>query len=165
MKQPTETGLRRTGIAVLVATALLAGCGGGSEPSEDGLRDGVYEFELTEEYLHENGIPAPQARSESGVHEVTFDRGSFVDRWRTADGTVGSCWGVYTVDGTRVTFLWTGGCTGDWAMSYSVDGDIMTWSDFEPLDPKAGPEAQKVTEVFNGVPWTRTGDVPEEGEK
>ena len=49
--------------------------------------------------------------------------------------------------------------------SYSAQGDVLTWSDFEPLDPNAGPEDQKVTEVFNSVPWTRTGDVPEEGEQ
>jgi hypothetical protein len=165
MRRPTKTGLTRTGIAALVATALFAGCAGGSGGSEAGLRDGVYEFELTEAYLRENGVPAQHARSESGVHELTLDRGSFVDRWRTADGAAGSCWGVYAVEGNRITFRWTGGCTGDWAMSYSVDGDRVTWSDVDALDPKAGSEEQKVTEVFNGVPWTRTGDVPEEGEK
>ena len=158
--------MKLTSVVLLaVAAALLAGCGGGSDTSARGLRDGVYEFELTEDYLLENGIPARQARSESGAHEVTLDRGSVVDRWRTEEGRFGSCWGTYVADGNRVTFRWSGGCTGDWAMSYSVDGDVVTWSDFEPLDPKAGPEEQKVTEVFNGVPWTRTGDVPEEGAK
>lgn len=153
------------GIAIaLLAAAALAGCGGGSEPSSGGLRDGVYEFELTEAYLLDYGIPAEQARGESGVHEIMIDRGSFIDRWRSEAGRHGSCWGTYVADGNRVTFRWTDGCTGDWAMSYSVDGDVLTWSDFEPLDPNAGPEEQKVTEVFNGVPWTRTGDVPEKGE-
>jgi hypothetical protein len=131
----------------------------------DELRDGVYEFELTEEYVIQHGVPARRARSESGVHEITLDRGSFIDRWRTEEGRFGSCWGAYVADGNRVTFRWTGGCTGDREMSYSVDGDIVTWSDFEPLDPNAGPEERKFTQVFNGVPWTRTGDVPEEGEK
>ncbi len=153
-----------TGAAVLAAAVLLGGCGG-SDARADGLRDGVYEFELTEVYLRDNGIPDQQARRESGVHEVTLDRGSFLDRWRAANGTVGACFGVYAVDGNRVTFRWTGGCTGDWAMTYSVDGDRVTWSDVEPLDPAAGPDEQQVTDVFNGVPWTRTGDVPEEGEK
>ena len=50
-------------------------------------------------------------------------------------------------------------------MSYSTDGDRITWSDFAPLDPDAGPEERKVTEVFNSVPWTRTGDEPEKGEQ
>ena len=148
---------------MLGATALLAACGD-SGGSEDTLRDGVYEFELTESYLREHGVPAQQARNESGVHELTLDRGSFVDRWRAADGAAGLCWGVYAAEGNRVAFHWTGGCTGDWAMSYSLDGDRVTWSDVEALDPRAGTEEQKVTEVFNGVPWTRTGDVPEEGE-
>lgn len=153
--------MRMTSIALLAAVAVLGGCGGGSGGAAEGLRDGVYEFELTEDYLLENGIPAQQARNESGVHEVTLDRGSFIDRWRTESGTFGSCSGTYAEDGARVTFRWTGGCVGDWAMSYSIDGDVVTWSDFEPLDPGAGPEEQKVAEVFNGVPWMRTGDAPE----
>jgi hypothetical protein len=158
--------MRLTSIALLAAVAtLLVGCGGGSDASSGGLRDGVYEFELTKEYLLEHGLPAQQARSESGAHEVTLDRGSFIDRWRTEEGRFGSCLGTYVANGNHVTFRWTDGCTGDWAMSYSVDGDVITWSDFETLDPNAGPKEQKVTEVFNGVPWTRTGDVPEEGEE
>ena len=150
---------------VTAATAVLAGCGGAGDVNSGDLRDGVYEFELTREYLLHNGITAAQARAESGVHRITIDRGSFVDRWRAADGTVGACTGIYAPDGNRAAFHWTGGCTGDWAMSYSTDGDRVTWSDFEPLDPEAGPEEQKVTEVFNGVPWTRTGDEPEKGEQ
>jgi hypothetical protein len=160
MRRRTERGLRRGGIAVLVATALV-GCGGGRDESDDELRDGVYEFELTEAYLRENGIPPRQARAESGVHEITLDRGSFVDRWRAPDGTAGSCVGVYWLEGTRAAFRWTVGCTGDWAVTYSLDGDTVVWSDLEPLDPDAGAEEQRVTEVFNGVPWTRTRDVPE----
>ena len=156
--------MRLRGIALLAALALLAGCGEGSDEAPAGLRDGVYEFELTQEYLLENGIPAEQARNESGVHEVTLDRGSFIDRWRTESGTFGSCWGTFSEDDTRVAFRWRGGCTGDWAMSYSLDGDVVTWSSFEPLDPNAGVEEQQVTEIFNGVPWTRVGDAPEKGE-
>ena len=158
--------MRLTTIALLGATAaLFAGCASFSGESAEGLRDGVYEFELTEEYLVENGISVEQARNESGAHELTLDRGSFVDRWRTERGTYGSCWGAYSEDGTRVTFRFTGGCTGDWAMTYAVDGDVVTWSDFKPLGPNVGPDERKVTEVFNGVPWTRTGDVPKEGEE
>ena len=150
-------------LTTLFAAAALAGCGGGSDAA-GGLRDGVYEFELSQDYLLEQGIPAEQARKESGAHEVTLDRGAFIDRWRTADGAFGSCSGTYSEDGSRVTFRWSQGCVGDWAMTYSVDADLVTWSDFEPLDPNAGPDEEKVTEVFNGVPWTRTGDVPEDEE-
>ena len=149
--------------AALATAALVAGCGGGSE-TVAGFRDGVYEFELSETYLREHGIPAAQARQESGVHELTIDDGRFVDRWQADDDTVGSCWGTYTVAERRVTFRFTGGCVGDWAMTYSLDGDRVTWSEIEALDPGAGTDEQAVTEVFNGVPWTRTGDVPKEGE-
>lgn len=158
MRRPTKRGFRHGGIAVLVVTA-LAGCGGDPREGDDGLRDGVYEFELSEAYLRGSGIPPQQARAESGVHEVTLDRGSFVDRWRAPGGAVGFCVGVYALEGSRAAFRWTDGCTGDWAMTYSVDGDSVVWSDVEPLDPHAGPEGQRLAEVFNSVPWTRTGDV------
>ena len=85
-----------------------------------------------------------------------------MDRWRSEDRRVGSCAGTYVTDGNRLTCRWTDGCTGDWARSYSVDRNVVRWSGFEPLDPNAGPEEQKVAEVFNRVPWTRLGDVPEE---
>ena len=157
--------MRGTCVAmVALAVLVLAGCGGGSDADADSLRDGVYAFELTEQYLLENGIAAEQARNESGAHELTLDGGRFIDRWRTERGSAGSCWGTYSAAGTRVTFQFRGGCIGDWAMTYSLEGDVVTWSDIEALDPGAGPKEQEITEVFNGVPWTRTGDVPEEGE-
>jgi hypothetical protein len=148
-------------VVVAAAATLLTGCSSGSNANAEGLQDGVYRFELTEAYLLENGIPAEQARKESGVHEITIDRGAFIDRWRTEEGSAGSCLGTYSEDGARVTFRWNSGCAGDWAMSYSVDGDVVTWSDFEPLDPNAGPEERKVTEIFNGVAWMLVGDVPD----
>lgn len=152
----------RVVVLALALAGLSAGCGGGSEEASAPLADGVYEFELTESYLLENGIGELQAESESGIHTVTLDGGSFVDRWRTAQNRTGACRGTYTADGNRVTFRWTSGCFGDWAMSYSVDGDVVTWSDVEALPPHDGEEEQKVAEAFNSVPWTRTGDVPEE---
>jgi len=156
----------RLALTLTIAAALAAaGCGGGSDEATEPLRDGVYEFELSEDYLLENEIPSSQAENESGVHRVTLDDGSFVDRWRTAEGRTGVCSGTYEEVGNRVTFRWESGCFGDWEMRYSVEGDVVTWSDFEALPPHDGNEEQKVTEVFNGVPWTRTGDVPEEGEE
>ena len=159
----------RPALALLAAASVMAllgavaGCGGGSDEEAAPLRDGVYEFELTEGYLLENGISAAQAASESGVPTVTLDDGSFVDRWRTAENRTGACSGTYEQEGDRVTFRWTSGCFGDWSMRYSVDGDVVTWSDFDALPPHDGDEEEKVTEVFNGVPWTRVGDA-EEGE-
>lgn len=50
-------------------------------------------------YLLEHGVPVEQARGESGVHEFTLDRGSFIDRWRSEEGRFGFCWGTYVVDG------------------------------------------------------------------
>ena len=162
MKRHPATSVALVSIAFLATAA--AGCGR-SDGDGHALRDGVYEFRLTEVYLRQNGVPAQLARSESGLHQFTLDRGSFVDRWRSPAGTVGACWGAYVKDGNQVTFRWTGGCTGDWAMRYSLRGDVVTWSDFQPLAPGAGPEEQKVAEVFNGVAWTRVGGVSEKGDQ
>lgn len=153
--------------ALLVVGALAAGgCGGGSDEASEPLRDGVYEYELTEEYLLDNGISTSQAAGESGKHEVTLDGGEFVDRWRTGDGSTGSCRGTYEEgDDRRVTFKWTSGCFGDWEMTYSVEGDQVTWSDQEALPPYDSEEDQNINEVFNSIPWMRTGDVPEKGDE
>lgn len=149
----------------IVLAAVAGGCSGGSGEASAPLRDGVYEFQLSERYLLESGIPSAQAATESGRHEVTLSAGSFVDRWRATTGRTGACSGTYEEDGRRITFRWSSGCFGDWSMRYSVEGDIVTWSDFDALPPHDGEQEQRVTEVFNSVPWTRTGDVPAEGEE
>ena len=141
---------------------IAAGCGGSSDEATAPLQDGVYEFELTEQYLLGNGISTEQAENESGVQQTTLDSGSFINRWRSESGTTGSCRGTYEADGNRVTFRWTSGCFGDWEMSYAVEGDQVTWSDIEALPPHDSDLDQKASEVFNSVPWTRAGDVPEE---
>lgn len=158
MRQPTRRDSLRTGIAILAVTILVAACGSGREGADE-LGGGVYEFELTEAYLRENGIPAEQAKMDAGVHEVTLAGGSVIDRWRAADGTVGSCVGVYVLEGTRAAFRWTRGCTGAWAMTYSLERNRIVWSDVELLEPDLGADEQRIAEVFNGVAWTRTADV------
>jgi hypothetical protein len=39
-------------------------------------------------------------------------------------------------------------------MSYSVDGDSVSWPEFDALPPYDSDDDQNVTKVFNGVPWT-----------
>ena len=152
----------RAAIAALVLACAAAGCGGSEDAASEPLRDGVYEYEVSEQYLLDNGIGQYQAEEESGVHTVTLDAGDFVDKWRTAQGKFGSCHGTFEPDGTRVTFRWTIGCWGDWEMRYQVEGDTVTWSDVEALPPYDTEEDQKVNEVFNGVPWTRVGNATKE---
>lgn len=144
----------------LVVALGAAGCGGGSDETTAPLRTGVYEYELTEQYLLENGISEHQAATESGTHKATLSAdGTFVDSWRTGQGRTGSCRGTYEEgDKSRVTFKWTSGCFGDWQMTYVVGGDQVTWSDQKALPPYDTDEDQKVNEVFNSVPWTRVGD-------
>lgn len=149
-------------VLLTLVTAALVGCGGsGDSSSSEPLRSGVYEYELTEQYLLDNGISQFQAEQESGAHEARLgEDGSFVDSWKTADGKTGSCRGTYEEgDANRVAFKWTSGCFGDWEMTYSVDGDVVTWSDQEALPPYDTDADQKVNEVFNSVPWTRVGNV------
>jgi hypothetical protein len=136
---------------------LLSGCGGSD--ASDSLQQGVYKAELTEQYLLDNGISAEQAANESGVHEITIATG-FSDKWESANGTSGFCTGTYAEDGARVTFSWVSGCFGNWAMTYTVDGDTVTWSDIEALAPNDSADDQKVAEVFNSGPWIRVGDAP-----
>ena len=140
---------------------VLAGCGGGSEDASSALQSGIYTYELTTEYLVDNGISAEQASNESGKHQAILrDDGAFTDSWTTANESTGSCSGRYEEgDESRVTFRWTTGCFGDWEMSYAVDGDVVTWSDQQALPPNDSDEDQMITEVFNSVPWTRVGDV------
>ena len=146
-------------VALVVAFGATA-CGGGSDEPSAPLRTGVYEYELTEQYLVENGISQFQAESESGTHKTTLSAdGAFVDSWRTAEGRTGSCRGTYQEGDDRlVTFKWTSGCWGDWEMRYTVEGDQVTWSDQTALPPYDTDEDEKVNEVFNSVPWTRVGN-------
>ncbi len=84
--------------------------------------------------------------------------GTFTDSWRTAEGLTGACSGTFSEgDGRLVTFKWTSGCFGDWEMKYAVEADRVSWSDQKALPPYDADEDQNVTEVFTGVPWTRTG--------
>lgn len=148
-------------LILLLGVSALAACGGSSDPTSSApLQPGVYEYELTERYLLDSGISQSQSEQESGAHRATLGAdGSFVDSWTTVNGATGSCSGTYEEgEGARVTFRWTDGCFGDWSMTYSVDGEVVTWRDQEPLPPYDGEEERKVTEVFNGVPWTRVGD-------
>jgi hypothetical protein len=149
----------RTLLLTAVVALAAAGCGGGSDDASGSLQAGIYTYELTEQYLVENGISAEQAANESGKHQAILrDDGAFTDSWTTTNGGTGSCSGTYEEgDGSRVTFKWSTGCFGDWEMTYAVDGDTVTWSDHDALPP-ASDEDQKVTKVFNSVPWTRVGD-------
>jgi len=146
-------------VAVTTAALTAAGCGGGSGGGSGQLQPGTYEYELTKQYLIENGIEQPQAEGESGRHTTMLgDGGAFSDSWRTAEGETGACYGTYKEgDSRRVTFRWSSGCVGDWSMTYRIDGDTVTWSEIEALPP-ASEEDQKINEVFNSVPWKRVGE-------
>lgn len=151
--------MKRLMLALVIAL-VAGGCGGSADGESSALRSGIYTYELTTEYLVENGISAEQAANESGKHQAILrDDGAFTDAWTTASGGTGSCSGTYEEgDESRVTFRWTTGCFGDWEMTYAVDGDVVTWSDQQALPPNDSDEDQKVNEVFNSVPWTRVGD-------
>jgi hypothetical protein len=154
----------RLAVLALVLAALAGGCGGGSDEPSAPLQSGVYAYELTQQYLLDNGISQFQAESESGMHTATlWPDGAFVDSWRTAENKTGSCRGTYEEGDSRVvTFKWTSGCWGDWEMQYSVAGSEVTWTDQKALPPYDADEDQKVTEVFSSVPWTRIRNAPKE---
>jgi hypothetical protein len=142
--------------ALAVLSLVAAGCGGSDEAVDADAIQGTWTYELSRQYLLDNGISAEQAKNESGTHTAVLRDGNFSDSWRTAEGVTGSCSGKYVVEGSTVTFYWKRGCFGDWKMSPSLDGDTITWSDVEALAPHDTDEDQKVTEVFNSVAWTRS---------
>ena len=146
-------------IAVVVAAIALPGCGGSDpEPVDLAAIEGTWRYELTYDYLVEHGIGTAQAEAESGMHTATLGNGEFKDRWKTAEGRVGSCSGVYTGEEGKVVFRWSEGCFGDWEMTPEINGDEVAWSDINVLPPYDDEEEQRVAEAFNSVPWTRVGD-------
>jgi hypothetical protein len=155
-------------VALVIVGAIAAGgCGGRPDGASESLQTGVYEWELSDEYLIDHGIPSERAVKESGHQEITlWEDGTFLAAWRTADDSTGSCRGTYDEGDDRlVTFTWTRGCFGDWKMTYAVDGDTVTWSDQKALPPYDSDDDQNTTKAYNDVPWTRVGDAPSEGQE
>ena len=117
-----------------------------------------------EQYLLDNGISQFQAEiRERACIATTLDGKDFVDAWKTADGTDRLVPG--NVRGRRDAASRSGGRAAAGATGRCgtrVEGDHVTWSDVEALPPYDTDEDQKVTEVFNGVPWTRIGNTPKE---
>ena len=126
---------------------------------DQAVLDGVYRYEVTERYLLDHGIEANQARNESGVHTLTLSHGKFTDAWVNgiADG---SCSGVSTIEGSRLTLRWTVGCTGDTSAIYERHGATLTWSHVESLPPHDTAYDRTLNEAFWGVPYTKVGDAP-----
>jgi TRAP-type C4-dicarboxylate transport system substrate-binding protein len=142
------------GLPLVRVGDLASGAGG-----DQAVLDGVYRYEVTERYLLDHGVEARTTHDEAGVHTLTMAHGKFTDAWvnGVADG---SCSGVFTIDGPRVTLQWTEGCTGDTRATYERDGDTLRWSHVESLPPHNSDYDQKVNEAFWGVPYTRIGDAP-----
>jgi TRAP-type C4-dicarboxylate transport system substrate-binding protein len=133
--------------------------GGDVSDTDQAVLDGVYRYEVTERYLLDHGLAASHARDESGVHTLTMSDGKFTDAWVNGVAN-GSCSGVFTIDGPRVTLRWTENCTGDTRATYERGGDVLHWSQVESLRPHDTDYDQKVNEAFWGVPYTRVGDAP-----
>ena len=84
-------------VALVIVGAIAAGgCGGSPDGASESLQTGVYEWELSDEYLIDHGIPSERAVKESGHQEITLWKdGTFLAAWRTADNSTGSCRGTY----------------------------------------------------------------------
>jgi hypothetical protein len=145
--------------AVAGLLVAAAGCGGGGSGSS-ALQDGVYESNVTSQYLKQHGETSDQAVRDAGRHVLTLQNGSFSDTWKSAGSGSTSCSGKYEDDSGVVTFTWISGCFGDWSAKYAIDGDRVTWSGAKALPPHDSAEDQRQAEISAAVPWTRTGDVP-----
>jgi hypothetical protein len=131
----------------------------GGPVGDQAVLDGIYRYEVPERYLLDHGVEANEARDESGVHTLTLSHGKVTDAWvnGVADG---SCSGVFTIDGARLTLHWTDTCTGDSRVTYERDGNVLHWSQVESLPPNDNDSYQKANEAFWGVPYTRIADAP-----
>jgi TRAP-type C4-dicarboxylate transport system substrate-binding protein len=121
------------------------------------VAEGVYRYELTEEYLLAGGLPVSQARADAGVVTVTMRDGAYTEQWRNETGEV-TCEGTYVVAGSRMFMTWTPGrgCEGAWSALADVQGDTITWSEVQAIPPDP-PERTLDHELYLGVPWTRVG--------
>jgi hypothetical protein len=135
------------------ATAADVGTG------DQSVLDGIYRYEVTEEYLLAKGVEPGSAHADWGVHTFTMANGVFTDAWSNPVDTV-SCAGTYTIHGRRVTLRFTRNCFGDSRASFLRVGDVLRWSDIESLPPFDTAEFQASNEAFWGVPYTRIGDAP-----
>jgi TRAP-type C4-dicarboxylate transport system substrate-binding protein len=124
------------------------------------IKDGIYRYRNSFDYLLAHGMPESEARANAGVFTVTMNNGTYSERWHNA--TVGdkTCFGEYVVVGPRMFMTWTPGrgCTGARAATATVKGNTLSWTDIQAIPPE-GPEATAAWNVFLGVPWTRIGDV------
>ena len=121
---------------------------------DQGVLDGVYRYEVTEQYMLDHGVQAPTAHDESGVHTLTLSHGTFSDAW-TYPANQDSCSGVFSIEGTRLTLRWREGCTGDTSAVYERAGDTLRWSQVESLPPFDSDYDQQLNEAFWGVPYLR----------
>jgi TRAP-type C4-dicarboxylate transport system substrate-binding protein len=127
-----------------------------TSPPEAALSlDGIWRQDVRYEYLVQAGLSEAMARREAGVQTWTLDGGAFHLEYQD-----NQCSGTYEIAGDRVSIQFTSGCTGAVAMTASVEGDRITWSDAVGLPPYTTPDDQLIAEAFAGVPWTRVGDVP-----
>lgn len=122
--------------------------------------DGVYRYDLTQEYLIAEGIPESKAKQNEGITTVTIRDGVYTEQWSNAALGDKTCLGTSETDGQRISVRWTpgAGCEGAWSMTATTTGDQLTWSDIEPVRPG---EANDYA-VYYATPWTRIGDAPDD---
>jgi hypothetical protein len=132
--------------------------GGTSAPVTQTGLDGVYRYEVSEEYLVAGGIPEGQAKLDAGITTVTIRGGVYSEQWSNAALGDKTCVGTLAAEGPRISVRWTpgGGCDGSWSMTATSTGDQITWSDVEPARTGAFNDYA----VYYAKPWTRIGDAP-----
>jgi len=127
---------------------------------DQSVLDGIYRYEVTEEYLIKQGVDQAEARNDWGVHTFTMSAGTFSDAWTNSAAGTHSCEGIFKIEGRIVTFTWTRGCFGDVRAEYTLSGDQIQWSNVQALPPHDSATDQTNAEAFQSVPYTRIGDAP-----
>lgn len=129
-----------------------------TEPGARGdLPEGVYRYELTEEFLRGAGLPENDVYINAGVFTWTLRGGRWSYEQQPLNDNVGSttCEGLYAVEGQSFTgsvstIQDVGECAPLlWTATWSFEGDTLTWSDVSVGD--FGP-------VYEGPEgWTKIG--------
>jgi TRAP-type C4-dicarboxylate transport system substrate-binding protein len=125
--------------------------GRGSAAGADVL-DGVWRANPTYEDGIRAGLPPDLAADQMGLETVRLDGGRYDRRWRSRTGDQ-RCPGTYAVSGNRVVFTDGDPCSGEWDVTFRVDGSTIHWGrvHVHTGDPTDG----IVWGLLHARPWRR----------
>ncbi len=133
-------------------------CGGQSDHvTADGVIDGVYRFETTEDQYRAGGADETDYPEKisilAGIYTWTFSHGtvSFVHTSPAFEGSFEQA-GDYTIEGDRLTIAWPNGVTDVYRWRTNANGDLLL------TVVSTYPDWAAANAVATSQPWVRIGD-------